>query len=100
MAVAHRLGFRKGELKTSFHLGFRQDVAILLSGNKIKMPPRCVGQCVSEALGVGERWVVGTSSRLHGVCSRQGGCQLGLDSLKTFLKLGTQLHIEKFLLSS
>lgn len=77
MTAAHGLGFRKGELKTSLHLGFHQDVAVLLSRNK--MPPRCVGQYVSEALGVEERWVVGAFGRLHGVCSRQGGCQYGLD---------------------
>ena len=100
MTAAHGLGFQKGELKTSLHLGFRQDVAVFLSGNKIKMPPRCMGQCVSEALRLGERWVIGASDRLHGVCSRQGGCQRGLDSRKTFLRLGTQLQIEKFLLSS
>ena len=79
MTAAHGLGFRKGELKTSLYLGFHQDVAVLLSRNKIKMPPRCVDQCVSEALGVEERWVVGASGRLHGVCSRQGVCQHGLD---------------------
>lgn len=100
ITAAHGLGAGKGGLKASLHLGFCQDVAVLLMGNKIKTPPRCVGQCVSGALGVGKRWVVGAYSRLRGMCGRRGGCQLGLDSLKTFLRLGTQLQIEKFLPSS
>lgn len=74
---------------TSLHFGFCQDVAVLLSGNKI---PRSVGQCASGAMEATERWVGGVCRRLCGVCGARGGYQHRLDSLKTFLRLQPQLQ--------
>lgn len=70
----------KGGLMTSFHLGFHQDEAVLLNGNKAKMPPKSVGQCTSGALGVGEREFIGVRGGLHRVCGGRGADQFGLDS--------------------
>lgn len=90
------LGVGNSGLKTYLHSGFCQDVAVWLSGNKIKIPPG-LWAIVPPKPWRPQRAVAGVGWGLRGVCGVRGGHQHGLDSLKTFLRLQTWLQIEHIL---